>query len=361
MKRSFEGSVYKSSSGKGWIARLRYTDQNGKQREKKRVCLSHALAKAKIKVLKIEIESETEFCSSKSFAQLVDFYRKHYLHSAKYVNGEKISGFRQKLHGLSYYIDVAHEHFGNRDLESITYSDLQEYKAKIVALPSKHGRQRSIASINHFLKCLRRLFNVAIEQQWLTANPFSKGAPLIRASLEESRTRILSVEEETRLINACSGYRAHLRPIVIFAIETGCRRNEILTVRWKDVNIDRRFIKIESHNTKTLKGRFVPISARLADELDRLKRNSLPDRGERVFHITDFKKAFHGACKAAEIYDIKFHDLRHTAITRMLEKNISPPLVMKISGHSQSRTFMRYVNQSENSITEIAYRLDRAA
>ena len=256
---------------------------------------------------------------------------------------------------------MALQHFGDRDLESITYSDLQEYKAKIVALPSKHGRQRSMASINHFLKCLRRLFNVAIEQQWLAANPFRKGAPLIRVSLEESRTRILSLAEERRLIKACSGYRAHLRPIVIFAIETGCRKNEILTVKWKDVNIDRRFIKIESQNTKTLKGRFVPISARLADELDQLKQTSLPEPNSKVFHITDFKKAFLGACKAAEVFDIKFHDLRHTAITRMLEKNISPPLVMKISGHSQSRTFMRYVNQSENSITEIAYRLDRAA
>jgi integrase len=53
--------------------------------------------------------------------------------------------------------------------------------------------------------------------------------------------------------------------------------------------------------------------------------------------------------------------LRHTAITRMLEKNISPPLVMKISGHTQSKTFLRYVNQSESSIFDIAMKLDMAA
>ena len=54
------------------------------------------------------------------------------------------------------------------------------------------------------------------------------------------------------------------------------------------------------------------------------------------------------------------HDLRHTAITRMLEKGISPPLVMKISGHSQQKTFLRYVNQTESSIYDIAMKLDRA-
>jgi integrase len=84
-------------------------------------------------------------------------------------------------------------------------------------------------------------------------------------------------------------------------------------------------------------------------------------RSRPIFGPVDWKRSFNAACKAAGLDDVHFHDLRHTAITRMLEKGISPPLVMKISGHTQQRTFMRYVNQSESSIYDIAMKLDMAA
>jgi len=59
----------------------------------------------------------------------------------------------------------------------------------------------------------------------------------------------------------------------------------------------------------------------------------------------------------AELPAVHFHDLRHTAITRMLGKGIFPPLVMKISEHTQQKTFLRYVNQSESSIYDLAMML----
>jgi integrase len=90
-------------------------------------------------------------------------------------------------------------------------------------------------------------------------------------------------------------------------------------------------------------------------------QNSRSTPSGLVFGTSDFKKAFLGACADAGLDDVHFHDLRHTAITRMLERGISPPLVMKISGHSQMKTFMRYVNQTEASILDIAQQLDRAA
>jgi len=118
---------------------------------------------------------------------------------------------------------------------------------------------------------------------------------------------------------------------------------------------------VNSTATKTLKGRLVPITARLAETLAELRHNAPLPRSRPVFGPVDWKRSFNAACKAAGLDDVHFHDLRHTAITRMLEKGISPPLVMKISGHTQQRTFMRYVNQSESSIYDIAMKLDMAA
>lgn len=359
MKRSFEGSVFKSKERKGWIARLRYTDQDGVKREKKRVCLTHAIAQAKIKQLRREIEADSS--DRKTFRQLDEFFRKKYVHEARFVGGKKISGFRQKLVAVEHYMDAALSFFGNRYLDSITYSDLQRYKEEIVNLRTIHGRARSVSDTNLFLKRLRRLFNIALEQGWLTVNPFARGESLIKESFEVERTRILSRDEELRLLNECKGKRAHLRPVLIFAIETACRKNEILSLRWSSVDMNRRCIRIESQNTKTLKSRLVPITDRVVEQLEVLWTNSVRRPNALVFTTGDFKHAFLSACERAGFDDVHFHDLRHTAITRMLEKGISPPLVMKISGHTQQKTFLRYVNQSEDSVYEIAMILNRAA
>ncbi len=307
------------------------------------------------------MKSRIQKADRKTYRQLDSFFRDEYVHPAKYVSGQKISGYRQKLASLNKYLDSAREYFGDRFVDEIAYSDLREYKEEIVSRPTVHNRQRSVSDTNHFLKVLRRVLNVGVEQGWLATNPFKRGQSLITSSFEVERTRVLSKEEEIRLLDACSGRRAHIKPLLVFAIETACRKNEILSLRWANVNLEGRFIKVEAMTSKTLKPRLVPISSRLADILVRQWRNSTKRESSLIFTNGDCKHAFLNSLAAAGLDDLHFHDLRHTAITRMLEKGISPPLVMKISGHSQMKTFLRYVNQSEGSIFEIAKRLDAAA
>jgi len=134
----------------------------------------------------------------------------------------------------------------------------------------------------------------------------------------------------------------------------------ILKLRWQSVDLPGRVIRIEASNTKTLKTRLVPVTERLRQSLARLERKAFR-KMSRVFPIGDFKHSWAGACREANLENLHFHDLRHTAITRMLERGISPAIVMKISGHTQQRTFLRYVNQTESSIRDIARALDRAA
>ena len=76
---------------------------------------------------------------------------------------------------------------------------------------------------------------------------------------------------------------------------------------------------------------------------------------EPVFGIKDnFKKSFASACSDAEIEGFRFHDCRHTAITRMIQAGLSPMEVMKISGHTQMNTFARYVNPNIQAVQRIA-------
>jgi integrase len=341
---------------------LRYTDAEGRSREKKRKCATRRQASHRIRELRAEVEDDKKV--SKTFADLDNFYRTNYVHPATYSGTTKLTGFRQDLRIIEIYLDRALEHFCDRSLDSITYIDLAKYKAKVASTPIVHGhradRQRSSADINHHLRRLRRLFNVAVEQGWISENPFRRGPALIIESIETGRTRILTAEEEARLLAACDRFRQHLRPRIIFAVETGLRRGEIGTLLWSSVNIEKRFLRVESLNSKTMRSRLVPLSDRSIRVLEGLWRNSARSERAQVFGSSDFKKAFAGACAEAGLEDIHFHDLRHTAITRMLEAGISPPLVMKIAGHSQMKTFMRYVNQTETSIFEIAHKLDQS-
>jgi integrase len=66
------------------------------------------------------------------------------------------------------------------------------------------------------------------------------------------------------------------------------------------------------------------------------------------------KKSFAAACKLAGVEGFRFHDCRHTAITRMVQMNISPTIVMKISGHTQHNTFARYVNPDTGAALQAA-------
>src|SRR5687767_3138491 len=107
--RSAEGSVFKSIDGRRWIARLRYTDSTGVYREKKRVCLTHKAALTKIRELQDEIAIQK--ADRKTYRHLDSFFRDEYVHPAKYVSGQKISGYRQKIVGLNKYLDSAREYF----------------------------------------------------------------------------------------------------------------------------------------------------------------------------------------------------------------------------------------------------------
>jgi len=271
-----------------------------------------------------------------------------------------VSGFKQDPKIIEGYLDYAKKYFGDVWVDEITFADLLDYKKHLLDTPTKHKynpKRRSIADVNQNLRRLRRLLNVAVEQGWINVNPFLRGKGLIADSHEKERTTVLSVEEEERLIAACSGVRAHILPIVIFAIDTAARKGEIEAVKWFDLNFEARWIRVKNKTRNVETTRLVPMPSRLNKVLAELRQNSAKPNS-LVFNVGDFKRAWAGAAAAAGLAGLHFHDLRHTGITRWLEKGISIADAMKASGHTQIKTFMRYVNQHESTMTAFADRMD---
>src|SRR5437868_10228837 len=165
----------------------------------------------------------------------------HTLHliELEYVDGRKVAGLRS-AYDLGLLLKVLREYFGKSKVRLITYGDLKRFKAERLKTKTKRGAQRSITTMNRELQLLRRLLNVAYSNGWIKRNPFSMGDALITPGDEKKRERILTRDEEERLLAACTDKRAHLKGIIICALDTGMRRGEMLKLVTSDVDLDNR-------------------------------------------------------------------------------------------------------------------------
>lgn len=204
-------------------------------------------------------------------------------------------------------------------------------------------KPRSIASVNRELEQLRAILNFAHREGWILRNPFQAGRALISKADEEVRERILTEDEEARLLAACVGPRAHLKAIIICALDTGMRRGEIFKLKWADVHLQEGIITVRKMTTKTGKERVCGITPRLKAALETQWWMSDQQENSLVFGIADtIKRAWASACRSAEIDGLQFRDLRATANTRMEMANIPESVRMKILGHSQASTNYRH-------------------
>lgn len=320
-----------------------------------------------------------------TFRELAEHYKKRKLIPAKYINDRKIAGLRSLQTPIGF-LNTLIKYLGAKKIKNITPSDIERFKQNRLDDPIifkkknevgefvKVSRDRAMASVNRELALLRSILNDAVYNGWLIRSPFLNAKGLVSLADENKRERVLSFDEEKKLLIACvadmprtyprngkeisvviKSRRKHLKPLIILALDTAMRRGELLKLCWRDVDLENRLISILAFNTKTAKPRTVGMTQRVYEELTSLWEISPKDSNELVFGIKDtIKRSFASACRDAGIEGFHFHDCRHTAITRMIQAGLSPMEVMKVSGHTQMNTFARYVNPNTQAVTRIA-------
>jgi integrase len=344
-------------------ARVQFTDENGRKREMWRRAEHRTHARQLIREMLKEVESSTAEmldAAHLTFAELAEFYETHYLKPAEYVHGRKVAGVRSVI-PAQMAVNALKAYFGNRRVRSITYGELSAYRALRLKTPTMHGRQRTIAAVNRELEKLRRMFFVAIQQGWLTESPFRRGKSLISHAEENQRERVLSKDEELRLLAAIDAepQRAHLKGVLLLALDCALRRGEILTLQWSDVNFERRTITVRAFNAKTARSRTVALTVRAYTELLKRWEASAQDSNALLFGgIKSVRTSFAKARKAAGVADFRLHDCRHTAITRMINAGLPPVAVMRVSGHATLSCLYRYSNLDSDAVFRAAAALD---
>jgi integrase len=296
-----------------------------------------------------------------TFENLANYCISNYFCEAQYdTEGRKVAGVRGRAEALGLLKPLI-ERFGRKQLRAISHGDLVRYRADRLKTKTRRNTTRSIATVNRELSKMRRMLNIAEREGWIIKSPFLKGDSLISVADEQQRERILSRVEEQRLLAACdTPKRNHLRALIIAALDTGARQGELFNLVWDNVDLEARTLRVTSYKGKTVQRRDVPITNRLLIELEKLRATKPDASGDSlVFGITDnVKWSFRAARKEAGLEDVRFHDLRHTAATRLIGLSISLAETGRILGHSNPQTTYRYTNLTVETVKRAGLALD---
>lgn len=230
-----------------------------------------------------------------------------------------------------YYVNILENYFKPSTIvQKIKPKNIEQFKEYMLNENKKHS------TINRYLEILSKMFNIGISNKLLIENPVTE----VKKLLEDNyKIRFLTIDEEKRLYQNLT---SQLEPIVTTALQTGMRKGEILKLRWDCIDFDYGFIELLE--TKSGKSRKIPISKKLEKTLMNIEKTSNfvfinPQTG---LPYADIKKSWSTAIKKANIKNFRFHDLRHTVATRLVEKGIDLLVVKEILGHADVKTTMRY-------------------
>jgi integrase len=231
----------------------------------------------------------------------------------------------------------------DRFLTDVTPETIEKYRT------ARLGEKRSPSTVNREVALLGKMFACAVDWGLLERSPVAR----VKALQEPpGRVRYLLPQEITRLLAACPD---HLRPIVVCALQTGMRKDEILGLTWDQVDLRARTIRLT--RTKSGKARAIPINEALAAELGRLRRIG-PEplyvfvNPESDTRYVDVKKAWKAALVTAKISSFRFHDLRHTAATYLQAATGDLLITQKVLGHADVRMTTKYAHVSDERLRQ---------
>jgi len=229
-------------------------------------------------------------------------------------------------------LSLCRESWSAYPLNRITPLIVSKYRDKQIKLVSG-------STINRRLDVVSNIFTICTKEWgYPVKNPVLS---IRRPKKTESRSRVLSQEEVLKLLSDNS-LSIELRQIIIVALETGMRKSEILSI--KQEHIKGNLLHIPVAKTKS---RTIPLT-KLAQKT--LLESHIPYR----INVYTLGHTWRRLMKKHKLYDVCFHDLRHTALTNLfLKKSLTVPEVMLISGHSDPRILLKtYTNLKAQDLVE---------
>jgi integrase len=330
-------------SGVWWVC---YFDEHGRRHREK--------VGPKSLALKVYQKRKTEVQERRFFPERI---RRRDVLVSEYLQefmAEQVSG---KLRNAKHY-----EQYRTRWEKALRGKTLRQVLPEDIArfITQRRVAGKAPATINRELAFLRRVFNVALKNRKVDANPVTSD---VFSKENNQRVRYLTADEETRL-RAALGEAEW--PPVAFALHTGFRQGNQFRLQWADVNFDTGMIR--ARHTKSGEDYFVPMN----DELRALLR-ALPSRmrsawvfpsatGATPLDARNYvNRVFTPALGKAGIQGFRWHDLRHTFASRLVMAGVDLRTVQELMGHKTLAMTMRYAHLSPAHKLDAVQRLNAPA
>ncbi len=227
-----------------------------------------------------------------------------------------------------YQLQMLLDRFGSMMLSEITAKLIQDFA---------NDRLKNVKQSSLFrdLAVLKAILNKAKREGTLSSLP-----SFPKLKLPKGRCRWITLSEEGCLIEKSP---PHLRSLIVFAVETGGRKSELLRLDWSNVELaNNRILFIE---TKNGEDRSIRLSNRAHQELIALgPKDTGPVFTYEGRAIKDIKTSFNKARKKAGLSDVRFHDLRHTFASRLVQQGLPLYEVMQMTGHKSLAMVQRYAH-----------------
>ncbi|MBI2276860.1 MAG: site-specific integrase [Dechloromonas sp.] len=227
-------------------------------------------------------------------------------------------------------------------LATLTPRILAEFRDERLKTVSAGAVIRDLVLISSVINHARREWGVEVQ------NPCAR---VRKPSPPQGRNRLLTPDEEIRLLSETIPIRNRnpwLRPITILALETAMRRGELLALRWENIHLGRQtaFLPMTKNGT----ARTVPLSTKAIQTLRTLPKST----DGRVFPINAAALAaiFRRAANRARLNDLHFHDLRHTATSRLAEKLPNLVELGAVTGHKTVQMLKRYYHPKAEELAK---------
>lgn len=200
----------------------------------------------------------------------------------------------------------------------------------------KKGLKYTNATVNRYKSALQSALNMAVSPWcWMDDNPAKK---IKNLKEPPGRDRFLNKDELNKLLDQCRiSENPYLYGIVVIALSSGARREEIRTIKWADVLLDEG--KVILRKTKNKKNRTIHLAHHALAEIS--KRHEAKGKDDLYVFPSendagrpiDFRRAWRTALKRSEIKDFRFHDLRHTAASYLAMNSATPSEIAEVLGH----------------------------
>lgn len=296
---------------------------NGVKRSKSFASIKEGKIWAKLEEVSLLGQRQAPRSQYPTIRELGQLYSQHVLPTLKGAAQERS---RLRLLQNESFVDVP--------CHLITPTDIRHYIERLRSVGNSNS------TIRLKLCLLSSLYRLA--RQELSIDIQSPTSAIKKPTSNPGRLRRLSANEESSLLRSASlCTNQNILPVIAFALETGLRRNELLTLDWSAYQSDHGLIEIK--NTKNGYPRWIPLTQVAKDILEEQRRHKHP----RPFPInaTTLENAWEHILKRAGIENLRFHDLRHEALSRWAHKLKGDVFKLSmISGHRTLQMAQRYVH-----------------